>query len=185
MPFSIGIIALQDITDPNGVVATNVSGSELNNGGQANLGSTFQANIDNFETLTVDQNSLVDDFNNGSGSPGNILSSDLTLGGVTYTAGARVETDYSAVLQSSVTGLYYLVSNITIDDVVVGATISKPFDLTADGGNGAVVEGATYPANEQLVLVQPDGISNSAAWEAFVQDSTYNQGQGTDDAYSN
>ena len=175
MPFSFALISASNLTDPNGVMADTGS-SEYNAGSSAGLGSTLSAGSAGDQALTIDQSILEDDYNNGSGTPGNTLSDPITIDGTTYAAGALVETDYSAVMQSA-SGLYYVVSHVTIDGDFVGAVMSRPFNPATD----AVESDEIYPAGETLTLVQPDAISNSANWEAFVQDSSYNQGAG----YSN
>ncbi|WP_147124771.1 Hint domain-containing protein [Shimia ponticola] len=181
MPLTIALFTLDALTDPNGVISltpdlSNTNGDEWNDGTQAALGSSISLNADDAVALTIDESILQDDFNSGSGGIGNSLSSPLTIGNTTFAAGSLVETDYSVVAQDSATGYYYVISHITIDDQVVGASISRPFDLSANGGNGAVVTADTYPSGTTLTTIDPFGLSSSAEWLGFIQDPDYNQG---------
>ncbi|MEL6689250.1 MAG: Hint domain-containing protein [Pseudomonadota bacterium] len=187
MALSFALISLGNTTDPTEIMQTGSVGTgEFNDGGLATIGSTWSGTITASQTLTIDQDVLEDDFNSGAASPadiGNTLSAPVTIDDVTYDAGSRVETDYSVVLQDPSSGNYFVLSHVTIDGQSVGATISRPFDATADGGDGAVVTGGSYMDGVSLELVDPDPISNTPAWNAFVQDATYNQGTGG--GYSN
>ena len=176
MPFSFALISLGNTSDPDGIMQTGTApAGEFNDGGLATIGSTWSGTISAAETLTIDQDTLEDDYNSG-GNIGNTLSAPVKLDNVTYPAGSLVETDYSAVLQDPSTGYYFVISHVTIDGVAVGATISLPFDATVDGGDGAVVSGGSYLDGITLELVDPDDVVDSAGWDAFVQDTTYNQG---------
>lgn len=181
MPLTIALFTLDALTDPNGIISLTPdvgsgSGQEWNDGTQAVLGSQISIDTSGVQSLTIDENTLEDDFNEGSGAAGNTLSEALTIGSTTYPAGSRVETDYSVVVQDAVTGYYYVLSHVSIDDVAIGASISRPFDLSANGGNGAIVSGEVYPSGNTLTTINPDTTSSSADWLAFVQDPTYNQG---------
>ncbi|MCH2076538.1 MAG: Hint domain-containing protein [Rhodobacteraceae bacterium] len=187
MAFSFALISLGNTDDPTQIMHSGSAGTgEFNDGGLATIGSTWSGTISASQTLTIDQDVLEDDFNAGAASPadiGNTLSAPVTIDNVTYDAGSRVETDYSVVVQDPSSGHYYVLSHVTIDGQAVGATISRPFDATLDDGAGAVVSGGSYADGVSLELVDPDPISNTPTWNAFVQDATYNQGTGG--GYSN
>lgn len=121
---------------------------------------------------------------------GSILSEAVTIGGNTFSAGSLIEADYSAVAIDESTGLYYRLTRITITDpdannnglsnIEVGLVVSRAFDADLDhfiGGSDGV-----YPSGNVLTLIDPDPVSDTANWEAFVVDEDYNNGP--DNVYS-
>ncbi|MEM8592104.1 MAG: Hint domain-containing protein [Pseudomonadota bacterium] len=176
MPLTLAILTIGNANDPDQIILQGAapSGGEFDNG-SASVGATYSADIGAAVTFTITDDALIDDANagGGSGDVGNLLSEEIVVDGVTYPAGSRIETDYSAVLQDAATGYYYVLSHVSIGNAAVGAIVSRPFDVSADSGQGAVVENVSY-SGQELTLVQPDAISDSAPWEAFVQDATYN-----------
>ncbi len=156
--------------------------AEEDNGGS--LGLNDQLSID---TSGMVATSIVQDILRDAGS---ILSDPVTIGGNTFSAGSLIEADYSAVAIDPDTGLYYRLTRITITDpnagtnglsnIEVGVVVSRAFDTGMDnfiGGSEGV-----YPSGAELTIIDPDPVSDTANWEAFVVDPDYNNGP--DNVYS-
>ena len=121
---------------------------------------------------------------------GSILSEPVTIGGDTFAAGSLIEADYSAVTIDETTGLYYRLTRITITDpdannnglsnIEVGVVVSRAFDTNLD--NFIAGSDGVYPSGNVLTLIDPDPVSDTANWEAFVVDEDYNNGP--DNVYS-
>ncbi|MEM7545417.1 MAG: Hint domain-containing protein [Pseudomonadota bacterium] len=181
MPFSFAVVQPNDIDDPGGALVTN-PGGESNNG-SAGIGSsvTFGATGGSLAQIpiTIDENVFTDD-------PAGSLSDPVTIGGTTFSAGANIETDYSFVAQDPVSGIYYRISHVTINNQYVGAVVSRGFDATlTNPGDPDSVVGLVgkYPSGTELEIVNPDPVSDAPAWEDFVVENNYNLGPGQ--AYDN
>lgn len=170
MPLSFTIVEPANITDPDGALVAN-PGGESNNGA-AGVGDTITFDSFGDVLATIDEDVLTDD-------PANTLSEEITVNGITFPAGARVETDYSfvAVDDSVDPPIYFRISHLTINNQFVGAVVSRGFDPAADDFAGKYTPGAV------LTIVNPDPVSDQPGWEAFVVENNYNLGPGQ--AYDN
>ncbi len=168
MPFRFGIVSASNITDPNEALDLAFGGET--NAGSAGLGSPITFGTNGDVGVQIDEDFLTDD-------PAASLSQAVTIDGITYPAGARVETDYSFIAGIPGTDIYFRISHISIDNTYVGASISRGFDSGTDALADLYVPGTT------LEIVNPDTVSDLPGWEAFVQEPNYNLGPGQ--AYDN
>lgn len=155
---------------------------EGDDGGTLELGDQLSLDTSGMVQTEIFQDQLLDG--------GSIMTEPITIGGDTFSAGSLIEADYSAVALDEATGLYYRLTRITITDpnansnglnnIEVGIVVSRAFDANLDhfiGGPDGI-----YPSGAPLTLIDPDPVSDTANWEAFVVDSDYNNGP--DGAYS-
>lgn len=156
--------------------------AEADDGGTLGLGDQLSIDTSGMVTTSILQDELLDG--------GSITSEPVTIGGNTFAAGSLIEADYSAVALDEITGLYYRLTRITItdpnffanglDNIEVGIVVSRAFDTGLD--NFIAEEPGVYPSGATLTLIDPDPVSDTDNWEAFVVDEDYNNGP--DNAYS-
>ncbi|MEM7523742.1 MAG: Hint domain-containing protein [Pseudomonadota bacterium] len=166
------LISPSAINDPDAALEASPGGES--NSGDAAPGDTLSFDAAGDTLITIDDDVLTDD-------PASDLVDPVTIDGVLYPAGANVESDYSFITFNAATGLYHRISHVTINNEFVGATISQGFDVATD--DFAPTGEQKYPAGDELVIVDPDDISDEPGWENFVFEANYNLGPGQ--AYDN
>ena len=118
--YTVNIYAISDAT-------TNVAGI-IEQYGSGDQWDWHFASNPTFE-LNSGATSVSTDVTDTDGSPGTLdddslgqtLSSDVTIGGVTYSAGSVIENEYEVVFSDGAGGTYRMVA-ISIDDTIIGFT---------------------------------------------------------------
>lgn len=161
MAFTLGVIEFSAINDPNGLVAPlgSTGESTLDIGSGANLGDTISFGSVATTSINI-ATSVLDD----SGEP---LASGATVSGLSFSAGESVESDYEMILQDPVTGFYYRMNHLSIDNTSVGVTLSQAWDATT----GTYV--GFYTPGTVLTVVDGDTLDGTPNVGNFQGNSLY------------
>ncbi|RNI19732.1 hemolysin-type calcium-binding region [Paracoccus pantotrophus] len=102
---------------------------------------------------------------------GTKIISPLTVNGVTYPAGSKIEADWEVITVDPVTGYYYRITGLYLNEDPIGVSISRAWDATI----GQYIEGSEGVYKPGTVLTQIDGddLDNTPNIRNFATDTNY------------
>ncbi len=161
MAFEFSIIQFSNVNDANmiqGTVSDNTS----------TVGS-FIGNVFSFSSAAdVVAQTADGDFPDDGGTA---LTAPVTVNGITYNTGSTVEADWEFISVDPLTGYYYRVTGLYINNQPVGVSLSRAWDATT--GQFVAGPAGIYNPGTALTHIDGDTLDGTPNITQFVTDSAY------------
>lgn len=167
MPFTFSIVEQASVTDPTNIFPTR-GASESDTMSDSAVGSRASFDCVSTNTITTALADGNDDFPDDNDAR---LNQSVTLNGVTYSAGARIEGYFEVIMRDEQKGYHYLVTWLAIDNQPSGVSISRAWDATT----GSYVDGSAgiYKPGTSLTVMDGDTLDGTPNITQFATDSDY------------
>ena len=161
MAFEFGIIELASITG-----ADPISGSSSDN--TSSVGTTVGDVLSFASAGDVRAQTADGDFPDDGGAT---LIAPVTVNGTTFPAGSTIEADWEIITQDPVTGYYFRITGLYINNTPVGVAISRAWDASV--GDWVAGNNGMYKAGTNLTQIDGDDLDGTPNAAAFATDSNY------------